>query len=244
MSNINRRKFFLTGTGGLAAWAAWAAPGSDRTGRGQAEAADRPGAKIQLPNAHPDGETSFEKAVKNRRTRRSYGPEPLTLAELSQLLWAGQGLTQPDGFKRAAPSAGALYPMDLYVATASGGAQDLKAGVYHYLPSEHALTLIEAGDKLNDAARAALSQMWMAKAGVIFIITAEYERVTVKYGRRGVRYALIEAGCISQNLFLQGQALGLSVGIVGAFDDESLARSLSLAPKHEPLLAMPVGRPG
>ena len=150
---------------------------------------------------------------------------------------------QGDGFfyYRSAPSAGALYPMDVYVVVGEGGVAQLEAGVYHYGPRKHMLSPVTENDRRDAVARAALSQMWVAKAPVNLVITAEYSRVTSKYGERGVRYALIEAGHIGQNIFLQAEALGLKAGIVGAFHDRELKTILKLPHAHEPLLIMPVG---
>jgi SagB-type dehydrogenase family enzyme len=117
----------------------------------------------------------------------------------------------------------------------------MEGGVYRYLPREHSLLPIARGDRRREIALTSLSQMWMARASVFFIITAEYRRITGKYGERGIRYALMEAGHVGQNLFLQAEALGLGAGIVGAFHDSEVSNKASLPSKHEPLLIMPVG---
>jgi SagB-type dehydrogenase family enzyme len=117
----------------------------------------------------------------------------------------------------------------------------MAAGVYHYRPAGHDLRLVSEGDLRTAAADAALGQGWMTKAPINLVITAEYDRVTVKYRQRGVRYAVIEAGCIGQNIFLQAEAIGLKAGMVGAFRDQALGQALELPPAHEPLLIMPVG---
>jgi SagB-type dehydrogenase family enzyme len=163
----------------------------------------------------------------------------LTPEQIGRLLWAAQGITGSLGVKRAAPSAGALYPLDVYVV--AGGVQGLEAGVHHYKPKGHQLEAGSAGDSRQAVARACLSQMWVAEAPVSFVITAEYGRITGKYGRRGVQYAVIESGHVGQNIFLQAVALGLAAGIVGAFRDEDLKKALGLSGKRVPLLVMPVG---
>jgi SagB-type dehydrogenase family enzyme len=195
---------------------------------------------MKLPPPKLDGGLSVATAINQRRTVRAFAGRELPLAHLAQLLWAGQGITGRR-YKRASPSAGALYPMDLYAVIGAGGVAELRAGVYHYRPETHGLTLVAEGDLRMAAADAALGQRWMAGAPVNLVITAEYGRVTVKYRDRGVRYAMIEAGHIGQNLFLQAEALGLKAGIVGAFQDQVLGRTLHLAETHEPLLIMPVG---
>lgn len=199
---------------------------------------------MELPKPAIDGDVSLEKTIKARRTHRSFAPKSLTMVQLSQILWAAQGITEDGGFKRAAPSAGALYPMDVYAVVGSEGVEGLGAGVYHYSPQNHSISLVSEGDRRKDVSKASLYQMWMAQAPVNVLITAEYDRVSVKYGERGVRYAMIEAGHIGQNIFLQVEALGLSAGIVGAFRDRDLIAVTNIPKAHEPLLVMPVGHKG
>lgn len=199
---------------------------------------------MKLPPPDTHGSVSVEKAIKKRRTIRSYGPQAVELRQLSQLLWAAQGITETRGFKRAAPSAGALYPLDVYAVLGRQGVRDLEAGVYHYQPGGHQLLQIKIGDLRDRVGRAALSQMWIAAAPIVFVIAAEYGRISGKYGQRGVRYALIEAGHIGQNLFLQAEALGLRAGIVGAFDERALVKVIHLPRPQEPLLIMPAGYEG
>ena len=194
-----------------------------------------------LPHPNYDGNISVEKAIKSRRTVRSFSSRPLQLAHLSQLFFAAQGITEDGGFKRAAPSGGALYPLDVYAVVGKGAVEGLDPAVYHYVPSSHKITTIATGDRRGLLATAALHQMWMAHAPVNFVITAEYARICSKYGQRGVRYAIIEAGHVGQNLFLQAEALGLKAGIVGAFNDREVTRVMEIPPEHEPLLIMPVG---
>ena len=198
-------------------------------------------ASISLPKPSFDGKVSVEKAIKERRTIRDFRDRILSLAHVSQLLWAAQGITDPQRGKRAAPSGGALYPLDIYVLIGENGVEKMEAGIYRYLPKEHSVSMISKGDHRKEIASASLGQMWMAKPPVLFIITAEYKRITGKYGERGIRYALIEVGHAAQNLFLQAEALGLGAGIVGAFNDSEVSRVAALPPKHEPLLIMPVG---
>ncbi len=196
---------------------------------------------MKLPQEKTEGTVSVEQAIRQRRTVRAFMSEPLELHQVSQLLWAAQGITEKRGFKRAAASAGALYPMDVYIVTGKGGVTQIEAGIYHYEPQGHVLSLVTRGDLRAALSRASLSQMWMAKAPVNMVITAEYNRATVKYGKRGVRYAMIEAGHIGQNLFLQAEALGLKAGIVGAFQDNEIIRVMNIPSSHEPLLLMPIG---
>ncbi|RLB08888.1 MAG: nitroreductase, partial [Deltaproteobacteria bacterium] len=105
----------------------------------------------------------------------------------------------------------------------------------------HYVQLITGMDVRDEISQASLFQSWIADAPVCFIITAEYRRITIKYGDRGIRYAIMEAGHIAQNIFLQAEALGLGAGIVGAFHDEKIMQIASLPANHYPLLIMPVG---
>ncbi len=196
---------------------------------------------IKLPPPRLDGEVSLEKAIKNRRTVRSFTLQPLSMTALSQLLWAAQGITSKRRPYRAVASAGALYPMDLYAVIGKDAIGELEAGVYHYEPPKHTVSLVANGDLRADLARASLSQTWIAKPPVNLVITAEYERISGKYGERGVRYALFEAGHMAQNIFLQAEALGLGAGIVGAFRDSEVLGVLKIPQSHAPLLLMPVG---
>ncbi len=194
-----------------------------------------------LPQPVYDGDISVERAIKERRTIRDFRSDSLSIAQLSQLLWAAQGTTDTRRGLRAAPSAGALYPLDLYVVVGKGGVEALAAGVYRYRPANHSLELVGTGDRRKDVAHAALTQMWIATAPIVFVITAQYERITSKYGERGIRYAHIEVGHVGENIFLQAEALKLGAGIVGAFRDASLADAIDAPKGQEPLIIIPVG---
>lgn len=196
---------------------------------------------IRLSKPAHDGKVSVERAIKERRTIRSFQPKGLTLGQLSQLFWAAQGITDERNGLRAAPSAGALYPLDIYAVVGDGGVEGLKSGVYHYQPETHSIQLVRKGDKRKGVASASLWQIWMARAPVMFVITSEYERITRKYGKRGIRYAHIEVGHVGQNIFLQSGALGWAAGIVGAFHDNAVAEAIGAPEAHEPLIIMPVG---
>jgi SagB-type dehydrogenase family enzyme len=198
--------------------------------------------EISLPKPSEDGRISVERAIKERRTIRHFQTRALTLSQLGQLLWAGQGITEKGGFqRRAAPSGGALYPLDLYAVVGKDGVAELEPGIYRYLPQRHSLLEVVPGDMRGSVARGSLSQMWMAEAPVILAIVSEYKRITRKYGERGIRYALIEVGHVGQNLFLQAEALGLGAGIVGAFEDEEIASILKCSPGKDPICLLPVG---
>ncbi len=203
----------------------------------------REGEIIQLPSPALKGSVSVEETINSRRTIRSFANKPLTLGEWGQILWAAQGITSDGGIKkRAAPSAGALYPLDIYLILGKSVPESLGAGLFHYLPLKHALRRISAKDFTKKVAEASLHQYWMAEAPGMVLITAEYSRITGKYGDRGIRYAHIEAGHVAQNCFLQAESLTLNVGIVGAFDDKALIDLLPIPRGFEPILLLPIGR--
>ena len=197
------------------------------------------GQNVALPDPSVTGKNSLEQLIAQRRSIRDYQTAPLELAEIGQLLWAAQGITHAHGL-RAAPSAGALYPLELYVVT--GRIDGLAHGVYHYDPRQHRLNRTSDGDLRDALTQAALSQGWMKHAPAVVVLTADYERTTRKYGKRGKRYVHIEAGHAAQNLFLQSESLGLATVVVGAFDDDEVSRVLRLPADLKPLLLMPVGR--
>ena len=195
---------------------------------------------IKLPPPVKTGGMSLAEALEVRRTVRRFASRPLDLGRISQLLWGAGGLSDPRGL-RTSPSAGATYPLDLYLVVGERGVKDLPAGVYRYQVAANALTAVAPGDARAAVARASLHQAWMAEAPVLVVITGEYRRCTARYGERGIRYTHMEAGNVSQNLFLTAEALGLGAGIVGAFEDKALVQVMKLPPAHEPLLVMPVG---
>jgi len=196
-------------------------------------------AAIQLPEPRYNGDVSIEQSLLQRRSIRSYTGEPLTLQEVSQLLWAAQGITDPRGF-RTAPSAGALYPLEVYVV--AGDVQDLSPAIYRYEPDQHQLAKVADGDVRAKLAEVALGQSCVKEGVVDFIFTAVYERTTGKYGDRGARYVHIEVGHAAQNLCLQATALDLGVVTIGAFHDEGVAKLLNLPQNEQPLYIIPVGR--
>jgi SagB-type dehydrogenase family enzyme len=196
---------------------------------------------MRLPQPDVTGQVPLEKTIKSRRTVRSFAPTCIALKDFSQLLWAAQGVIETGGFRRSVPSGGALYPIDVYAVVGESGVQEIESGVYHYDPGAHEIILVKEGDLRRELAKASLGQMWMAAAPVDLIVTAEYKRSSSKYGERGVRYSMIEAGHVGQNIFLQAEALGLGAGIVGAFHDQEVTWVAKLGQGHEPLLIMPVG---
>jgi SagB-type dehydrogenase family enzyme len=197
------------------------------------------GTMVELPAPRTSGRLSLEEVLARRRSVREYRDAPLTLPEAAQLLWAAYGETDADGH-RTAPSAGALYPLEVYLVAAR--VEGLEAGVYHYLPGRHALRLVKAGDVRRDLMAAALDQACVGAAAAHVVLAAVYERTTVRYGQRGRRYVHLDAGHAGQNVYLQAEALQLATVVVGAFDDRRVQTILGLPEDQQPLSIMPIGR--
>lgn len=194
---------------------------------------------IQLPVPRGASPVSVETALAERRSVREFKHEALSLEDLSQLLWAAQGLTARDG-GRTAPSAGATYPLE--VDAVVGHVTGLEAGVYRYRPAGHRVSLVVEGDHRQALARAALDQDWMAHAPLWLALAAVERRTARRYHERAPLYVHFEAGCASENAALQGVALGLGTCVVGAFDEDVVARLLGLRRGEQPLALMPFGR--
>jgi SagB-type dehydrogenase family enzyme len=195
---------------------------------------------IVLPKPRAESDVPVERALLRRRSVREFRESPLALDEVSQLVWAAQGITGPESL-RTAPSAGALYPLEVYLV--AGSVTGLKPGVYRYEPAGHRLASVAQGDRRAELARAALGQQWVRRAPATIVFAAVEARTTWKYGRRGIGYIYIEVGHAAQNVFLQGVALGLGAAVVGAFEEGDAAELLKLPKEARPLYLMPVGRP-
>jgi SagB-type dehydrogenase family enzyme len=206
------------------------------------EAVMRPEAtrSVRLPAPRERGECSVEESLARRRSIRRFASTPLALADLGQLLWAAQGVTDDEG-RRAAPSAGALYPIELLVV--AGVVSGLPAGVYRYRPEGHRLDLVVEGDARRRLLPAVPWQSWVADAPVVLAVAGVVSRTAAKYGPRAERYVLLEAGAVTENVYLQAAALGLATVLVGSFDDARLSTALSLADGQLPLGLMPLGAP-
>ena len=195
----------------------------------------------RLPEPVLKGKVSVEEAIHKRRSRRAFAARELTLAQLGQILWCAQGITDPKGRKRAAPSAGATYPMEIYVAVGARSVEGLGAGIYRYDPPSHSIEKTGDGDVRALIASAALGQEFLTQAPVDILVVANYDRTTDHYGERGVRYVHMEAGHIGQNVHLQAEAMGLGTVMVGAFSDEQVGGVFGLPATLSPLYLMPVG---
>jgi len=201
------------------------------------------GKKISLPSPKHKGNISVEEAIFKRRSIRHYKDGPLTLEEVSQLLWAAGGKTIDGitGATRAYPSAGGIYPLEIYLV--AGDVEGLADGIYHYKWREHTIKLVKEGDLRRELMRAALGQRMVANAPVSLVFTAVYSRTTRRYGKRGeIRYVPMDMGGAGQNVHLQAEALGLGTVIIGSFRDGAVKEILGVE-NEEPLYIMPVGRP-
>ena len=190
-----------------------------------------------LPPPDRTGGQPLAALLQARQSVRSFAPDSLQPKEIGQLLWAAGGLTVTEGrlTHRTIPSAGALFPLEFYLLTARG--------VAHYNIQAHALEWLQDKDRRDDLSKAALGQGWMRVAPAVIVIAAEPARTTVKYGERGERYAIMEAGFAGQNILLQAIALGLGAVPVGAFEDGEVSEVLGLPEGRLPMLIVPVGRP-
>ena len=182
-----------------------------------------------------DGVVSLEKAIQMRRSIRAYQAQPIEESNLSQILWAAQGVDPPSGHRNA-PSAGALYPLELYLVGADG--------IFHYQVENHSLEITRSGDHRAALANAALAQEFIAQAPLTIVIVAVPERTSRKYGRdRTPRYIDFEVGHVAQNIMLQASALGLGSVPVGAYNDEAVVQILDLPGDRVPLYLLPIGYP-
>jgi SagB-type dehydrogenase family enzyme len=213
------------------------------------------GERIKLPELIYKSNISVEEALSKRRSIRTYSGENLTIEEVSQLLWAAQGITSPWG-GRTAPSAGALYPLELYLVV--GDVEGIDKGVYKYKPEEHELEKVVDGDKREALAEAAVgpNQEHVRDAAITIVFTAVYERTTAKYKTpvyeertgasylRGIRYVHMETGHAAQNVYLQAVSLDLGTFVIGAFFDDRVKEVVNAEEQEAPLYIMPVGRKG
>lgn len=192
-----------------------------------------------LPQPRTKGSVSLERCLLQRRSVRAYRRAPLTLAETGQLLWAAQGITA-GGYLRTAPSAGALYPLEVYLV--AGEVENLPPGLYHYRPARHDLLPAKSGDLRSQLAQAALEQDCVRDGAITMVFAAVYARTRAKYGQRAERYVHMEAGHAAENVCLEATALGLGAVTVGAFRDERVKQIAGLPNAQQPVYLIPVGR--
>lgn len=198
------------------------------------------GKVIKLPTPSFKSSISIEEALLYRRSKRFYKDLPLNTQELSQILWASQGISDPDYKFRTCPSAGALYPLEVYISILK--VEGVEPGIYKYIPEKHEITQLYKNHKRDELYEASLKQEWVKWAPVVIIICASFYKTKARYGERGIRYIYIETGHCAQNIYLQCVSLGLGTVAVGAFDDDEISKILNL-PKFEfPTYLMPIGK--
>ncbi len=198
------------------------------------------GQKISLPEPVQDGEMSVERSISQRRSTRSFSPEALTLDQASQILWSAQGITHKSRNFRAAPSAGATYPLEIFLV--AGMVKGLETGVYRYVPANHSLVRVLDSDRRNELYAQALRQGSVRDAPAVVVIAGVFGRTTNRYGTRGRQYVFMEVGHVGQNIHLQAESLGLGTVVIGAFDDSGVQRVLDLPEEVVPFYIMPLGK--
>jgi SagB-type dehydrogenase family enzyme len=195
---------------------------------------------VKLPSATIKGTVSVEEALQGRRSTRRFANRALSLGQISQLLWAADGINNPQG-KRTAPSGRAAYPIDLYLVVGEQGVNSLAPGVYLYVVADQALELVAKGEFRPAVGKACNSQAWIPQAPAIIVITGDYKRSEAKNGGQGTLFTHLEAGFIGQNIFLQAGSLGLGAGVAGGMNGKALGQALKLPEADIPFLVMPVG---
>lgn len=188
---------------------------------------------IDLPKPRLQSEYSLEQSILNRRSVREFTSDELSMQQLSQILWAAQGITEPEFMFRSTPSAGALYPLQLYVAK--------RDGFYRYVPEGHKLLEVSVEDVRPSLVRASLGQDAIREAPVSLVIAANFRITQAKFGPRAFRYVCMEAGHVAENIQLQAAAIGLSSIPIGSFWDDVLKKNLNLPDNQDPLYIVPIG---
>ena len=198
---------------------------------------------IDLPRPFVSGGLPLVETIAQRRSIRDFTAAPVLLFHLAQILWAAQGITLTSNQTRAVPSAGATYPLEIYVVIGDNGIEKTSSGIYHYEVERHILSLHFSGDFRPELSSAAMGQDSIAVAPVSIVICAVYDRTMIRYNVRGERYVFMEVGHTGQNIYLQATALNLGTVAIGAFRDDEVRKVLRLESKFRPLYIMPVGKP-
>jgi SagB-type dehydrogenase family enzyme len=198
-----------------------------------------------LPSPLLSGNVSVEQAIQNRRSVRKFSNESITLGNVSQILWAAQGITDNQSNLRAAPSAGQVYPLEVYVVVGTNSVSGLPEGVYHYVPSNNTVELIINGDLRGDLSAVANGQPWVKQAPIDIVITGNYRKMIDKYTDKDLstRFVDLEAGHVGENIYLQSGALGLATVSLGSFNENQLIQLLQLPHNETPIYIFPVGHP-
>ena len=198
---------------------------------------------VDLPQAEISSNMSVDEAIQNRRSVRCFSTTSLTLQDVSQLLWAAQGITDSERNFRATPSAGHVFPMEVYLVAGNGSVQGLEAGIYHYNPFNNTLEKIVDGDQRYNLSQAAHQQEWVYEAPISLVITGDYLKMEDKYpeGNISTRFVDMEAGHIGENIYLEAVSRGLGTVAIGSFYDNQMINLLKLPSNETPLYIYPVG---
>ena len=200
--------------------------------------------KVDLPPPAVQGGPGLWEVLKTRRSVRAYTRDPMSIENLSQILWATQGITGSVGeYKlRTAPSAGALYPIETYLLI--NGVDGLKPGLYHYDVETHQLDILKLGDYSREVRSGVLDQQIAERASVVFIWSAIFQRSKWKYLQRAYRYIFLDAAHIAQNLALAAEGLGLGSCQIGALYDDYLNELLDFDARDESVIYLSsIGKP-
>lgn len=248
-TRIGRRRFFRSGlflalvTGGTLAsvFSFLTLTPSKNFTTSSAERPSRLGL-VQLPRPTL-GKVSVEEALVRRRSVRDYGDVPVSLEAAATILWSTQGVTEPEKWVglRTIPSAGGLYPLEVYAVVREGGVEGLEAGAYHYEPHSHTLEVIARGDYSHELMAAAVDQPWVASAAFNIVITAVPQRTVAKYGDRSWQYIWQESGHAGQNVYLEATALNLGNTVIGAFYENEVRSILRIPQEELPVYIATVG---
>lgn len=200
---------------------------------------------VSLPPPVLTGNLSVEQSIQNRRSVRQYSNKPITVGNLSQILWAAQGITDTEKNLRAAPSAGQVYPLEIYVVAGSGSVDGLDVGLYHYVPDNNTLEKLMNGDLRSKLSEIANNQPWVDQAAVDIVITGNYRKMLYKYPDKelSTRFVDLEAGHAGENIYLQSESLGLVTVSLGSFDETRMIQLLHLPVYETPIYIFPVGHP-
>ncbi len=199
--------------------------------------------EVKLPAPLSKGTLSLEECLARRRSLRYFADKPLELAQISRILWAAQGITDARRDYRTAPSAGATYPIEIYLIAGKGGVEGLGEGLFKYIPAHHSIKFVRSGEFRDELARNALNQRFIYSSPASLVLCGIYERTAWHYGKRARRFVHMEIGHAAQNIYLQSAALGLGTVAVGSFNDEMVGKLLGLEKDENPLYIMPLGTP-
>jgi len=198
---------------------------------------------IELPTKRLNEQISLAKTLEKRSSCRYFNEESLTLQDLSNILWAAQGITDKRySLRRTVPSAGAVYPIEMYISIRKEGVHELDKGIYRYISETHSLEKVSESDITEDLSNACYNQEFITKASFNILLASNNQRTRELYNERGDRYVMMEAGSITQNIYLEAVESNLGTVFIGAFDD-ALIKSLFGIEKLMPLAIMPVGMP-